>query len=50
MKCVLALDEYSAHLPQEGEEAFYKKAYFLIVIGGGITGDVQVNDTSFNLC
>ena len=32
----------------EVEEAFRKKGYFLIVIGGGITGDIQVNDTSYH--
>ena len=47
-RCVFTLDDYSAHLPQEVEDAFHKKGYFLIVIGGGITGDVQVNDTSYH--
>ena len=39
---------YSAQLPKEVEDAFHKKGYFLIVIGGGITGDLQVNDTSYH--
>ena len=30
------------------EEAFFKKGYFLINIVGGITGDIQVNDTSYH--
>ena len=30
------------------EETFFKKGYFLIIIGGGITGDIQVNDTSYH--
>ena len=41
------LDDYSAHLVPEVEEAFFKKGYFL-VIGGGITGDIQGNDTSYH--
>ena len=44
---IFTLDNYSAHLVRELEEAFFKKGYFLIIIiGGGITGDIQVNDTS----
>ena len=45
---IFTLDNYSAHLVREVEEAFFKKGYFLIIIGGGITGtgDIQVNDTS----
>ena len=35
-------------MPPEVEEAFRKKGYFLIVIGGGITGDIQVNNTSYH--
>ena len=46
-RCVFILDDYSTHLPKEVEDTFHKKGYFLIVIGGGITGDVQVNDTSY---
>ena len=30
------------------EEAFFKKGYFLIIIVGGITGDIQVNDASYH--
>ena len=47
-RCIFTLDDYSAHLAPEVEEAFRKKGYFLIVIGGGITGDIQVNDTSYH--
>ena len=43
---VFTLDDYSAHLPKKVEDAFYKKGYFLIVIGGGITGDLLVNNAS----
>ena len=30
------------------EEAFFKKGYFWIIIGGEITGHIQVNDTSYH--
>ena len=43
---IFTLDDYSAHLVPEVKEAFLKKGYFLITIGGGITGDIQVNDAS----
>ena len=47
-RIIFNLDDYSAHLPKEVEDALHKKGYFFIVIGGGITGDVQVNDTSYH--
>ena len=37
---VFTLDDYSAHLVLEVEEAFFKKEYFLIIIAGEITGDI----------
>ena len=30
----------------EVKQALLKKGYVLVVIGGGITGDIQINDTS----
>ena len=45
-QCVL--DYYSAHLPKEVEDFFHKKRLLLIVIGSGLAGDVQVNDTSYH--
>ena len=30
----------------EVRQALLKKGYVLVVIGGGITGDIQINDTS----
>ena len=38
------LDDYSAHLHPEVKEALKKKGYFLVILPGGITGDLQVND------
>ena len=45
---IFTLDDYSAHLVPEVKEDFLKKGYFLINIGGGITGDIQVNDESYH--
>ena len=28
----------------EGRQASFKKGYILVIIGGGITGDIQIND------
>ena len=28
-------------------QTLFKKGYVLVVIGGGITGDVQINDTDY---
>ena len=39
------LDDYSAHITEEVKRALLSKGYILVVIGGGITGDVQCNDT-----
>ena len=39
------LDDYSVHLMPEIKEALLKRGYILVVIGGGVTGDIQVNDT-----
>ena len=40
------LDDYSVHLMPEVRQALLKKGYVLIIIGGGVTGDIQINDTS----
>ena len=45
---LFTLDDYSAHLGPEVEKAFSRKGYFLVHIGGGITGDIQVNDTDYH--
>ena len=29
----------------EIREALFKKGYILVIVGGGITGDIQINDT-----
>ena len=45
---VFTLDDYSVHLPAEVEKALFAKGYFNVIIGGGITGDIQVNDTDYH--
>ena len=45
---ILTFDDYSAHLPPEFESALFQKGYFLIHIGGGVKGDVQVNGTTYH--
>ena len=45
---IYILDDYSVHLLPETRQALLKKGYMLVGIGGGITGDVQINDTDMN--
>ena len=42
---IFILNEYSAHLHPQVKEALKKKGYFLVILLGSITGDLQVNDT-----
>ena len=42
---IFTLDDYSAHLHPEVKKALKKKGYFLVILPGCITGDLQVNDT-----
>ena len=45
-KCkIFTLDDYSAHFQPEVKKALKKKGYLLVILLGGITGDLQVNDT-----
>ena len=43
---IYVLGDYSVHLMPEVRQALFKKGYVLVAIGGGITGDIQINDTS----
>ena len=45
---IYVLDDYSVHLQTELCDALLKKGYILIIIGGGVTGDIQVNDTHYH--
>ena len=40
---IYVLDDYSVHLLHEVKEALLKHGYVYVGIGGGITGDIQVN-------
>ena len=42
---IYCLDDYSVHITDEVREALLKRGYILVCLEGGITGDVQVNDT-----
>ena len=46
-RVIFAFDNYSAHLPHETESVLFQKGYFLIH-NGGVTEDVQVNDTTYH--
>ena len=45
---IYVLDNYAVHLMPEIKKALKQKGYILVLIGGGITGDIQVNDTDFH--
>ena len=42
---IYVLDDYSVHITSEVRQALLARGYILVCIGGGITGDIQVNDT-----
>ena len=42
---IYVLDDYAVHLMPEVRRALYDRGYVLVAMGGGITGDLQVNDT-----
>ena len=46
--CIYVLDDYSVHIMPEVKEALLKRGYVYIGIGGGITGDIQINDTDIH--
>ena len=39
---IYVLDDYAVHLQSEVRAALLKRGYILIIIGGGVTGDIQV--------
>ena len=41
---IFTLDDYSALLDPAAKESLTKRGYFLVILPGGITGDLQVND------
>ena len=44
---VYVLDDYSVHQP-EVKEALLKRGYVPIIIGGGVTEDIQIKDTDIH--
>ena len=42
---IYVLDDHAVYIMPEVRQALFKKGYLLVVIGGGITGNVQINDT-----
>ena len=42
---VYVLDDYVVHLMPEVRKLLWERGYVLIIIGGGITGYIQENDT-----
>ena len=42
---VYVLDDYAVHLMPEVRKALFQRGYILVIMGGGITGFIQSNDT-----
>ena len=45
---IYVLDDYSVHIMPEIKAGLLKKGYILVGIGGGVTRDIQINDTDFH--
>ena len=45
---IYVLDDYSVHIMREIKEALLKRGYVLVIIGGRVTGDIQINDTDLH--
>ena len=45
---IYVLDDYSVHIMLEIKAALLKKGYIFVGIGGGVTGDIQINNTDFH--
>ena len=42
------VDDYAVHLMPEIRKALYERGYILILMGGGITGHIQANDSDLH--
>ena len=42
---IYVLDDYSVHITSEVRQALLARGYILVCIGGGITGNIHVNNT-----
>ena len=47
---IYVLSDYVVHLMPENQEILFRKGYILVIIGGGIIGDIQINDTHCHRC
>ena len=45
---IYVLDDYAVHLQDEIRAALLTRGYILVIIGSGVTGDIQVNDTHYH--
>ena len=45
---IYVLDDYSVNLMPEIKEALLKRGYVPVIIGGGVTRDIQINDTGLH--
>ena len=45
---IYVIDDYAVHLMPETRKAFFQRGYILVVMGGGITGFIQANDTHYH--
>ena len=46
--CIYALDDYTVDIMHKMKEALLKRGYLYVGIGGGLTGDIQINDTDIH--
>ena len=47
-RTIFTLDDYSAHLGPAVKESLSQRGYFLVILPGGKTRDLQVNDTDLH--
>ena len=45
---IFVLNDYAVHLMPEAKKALYQRGYVLVLMGGGITGFIQANDTDLH--
>ena len=45
---IYVLNDYSVHIMPKIQEALLKRGYVPAIIGGGVTGDIQINDTNLH--
>ena len=45
---IYVLDDYNVHIMPEIKKALLKRGYVPVITGGGVTGDIQGNDTDLH--